>query len=204
MARMMAQLTTLAGQGAVAAGGQPPVAPPAATPAATTSTTNSTRTTTTTAATPQVQVAGATGRHWKPPNASDVQMLDSDVTPQSLKRWRRVWESFQSQHDLVGYPKHQQYGTLMSRLTIALQRIIDVRCSVDLDDKNQTPTEILDSLAAYMKSAQQRTIWRSTRERSNKASQSLTTTSPWMTWPTRPTSARSAETRPSPSNYWVV
>ena len=81
-------------------------------------------------------------------------MLDSDVTPQSLKRWRRVWESFESQHDLVGYPKHQQYGTLMSRLTVALQRIIDVRCSVDLDDKNQTPTEILDSLAAYLKSAQ--------------------------------------------------
>ena len=150
MSQMMAQLTALAGQGAVAAGGQPPAAPPAANPAAPPAATPST----TPPATPQVQVTGATGRHWKPPNASDVQMLDSDVTPQSLKRWRRVWESFESQHDLVGYPKHQQYGTLMSRLTIALQRIIDVRCSVDLDDKNQTPTEILDSLAAYLKSAQ--------------------------------------------------
>ena len=87
MSQMMAQLTALAGQGAVVAGGQPPAAPPAATR--------------------QVQVAGATGRHWKPPNASDVQMLDSDVAPQSLKRWHRVWESFESQHDLVGYPKHQ-------------------------------------------------------------------------------------------------
>ena len=94
------------------------------------------------------------GRLWKPPNASDVQMLDSDVTRQSLKRWRRVWESFESQHNLEGYPKHQQYGMLMSRLTIALQRVIDVRCSVDLDDKNQTPTEILDSLADYLKSSQ--------------------------------------------------
>ena len=65
MTRMMAQLTALTGQGVPATAAAAPPPPPAQ----------------------PVQARGLLGGR-KPPNASDVQTLDSDVTRQSLTRWR--------------------------------------------------------------------------------------------------------------------
>ena len=85
------------------------------------------------------------------PDVRSVEKLQGSVTRDSLKTWRILWNSLADTVSLKSYPKEVQYGALLSRFSLEVVKLLEVKCKVDLDDKTQTPQEVLDKLETYLK-----------------------------------------------------
>ena len=103
---------------------------------------------------PQLTTSTPTHSSRRPPDASSVEKLGHDITRAKLARWRRVWRAFEEHQQLISFPKPQQIGTLLTRLSLDLQRILEINCEINFEATNLTPTDVLAALDAYLKTCE--------------------------------------------------
>ena len=86
----------------------------------------------------------------RPPDVKSIQQLTASVTKCELKTWRVVWDSLANQISLESYPIQQQFGALLTRMSVDLLQLLELKCDVNLKDNSQTPKTVLDKLDAYL------------------------------------------------------
>ena len=94
----------------------------------------------------------SSGSQRRPDVRAITEKITTDTTLSGLLKWRRLWDSVCAQQSMESFPLAQQFGCLLLCMEVSVQDILQIKCHIDIDNKDQHPNDILDKLEKYLAS----------------------------------------------------